>query len=201
MKKGPNVRQRFNTLRNDTYQELSKSGELPAEEIAPVDPGYIYKAGEKVRVLSLNMDGELLENPKNGLVPLQVGVMRVTLPLEQLRPLKREEKAEAEQRTRKKQAATSTGVGEIAMQKAAMISPELMLRGMRVEEAHPLLDKYMDDASAGGINQVRIIHGKGTGALRSAVWSFLTTHPGVASYRAGENSEGGDGATVVTMKK
>ena len=201
VKKGPNVRQRFNTLRNDTYQELSKSGELPAEEIAPVDPGYVYRAGEKVRVLSLNMDGELLENPKNGLVPLQVGMMRVTLPLEQLRPLKREEKAEAEQRTRKKLAATSTGVGEIAMQKAAMISPELMLRGMRVEEAHPLLDKYMDDASAGGINQVRIIHGKGTGALRSAVWSFLTSHPGVASYRAGENSEGGDGATVVTMKK
>ncbi len=200
VKKGPNVRQRFNTLRNDTYQELAQKGELPAEELAPIDPGHVYKAGEKVRVLSLNLDGELLENPKNGLVPLQVGMMRVTLPLEQLRPLKRSEAAEAEKRARAKQAALSTGVGEIAMQKAAMISPELMLRGMRVEEAHPLLDKYMDDASAGGINQVRIIHGKGTGALRSAVWSFLSGHPGVSSYRAGDNGEGGDGATVVTMK-
>ena len=147
------------------------------------------------------MDGELLEAPKNGLAPLQVGIMRVTLPLEQLRPLKREEAAEADKRTRQKQASVSTGVGEIAMQKAAMISSELMLRGMRVEEAQPLLDKYMDDASAGGINQVRIIHGKGTGALRGAVWSYLTSHPGVASFRAGENSEGGDGATVVVMKK
>ncbi len=62
-----------------------------------------------------------------------------------------------------------------------------------------MLDKYMDDAYAAGIHQVRIIHGKGTGALRRVVWDFLHEHPAVASCRLGEESEGGDGATVVTL--
>ena len=74
-----------------------------------------------------------------------------------------------------------------------------MLRAMRVEEAQPLLDKYMDDAAAAGIGQVRIIHGKGTGALRRFVWDFLSGHPSVDTYRLGEGSEGGEGATVVKL--
>ena len=80
------------------------------------------------------------------------------------------------------------------------ISPELMLRAMRVEEAQPLLDKYVDDAYAAGIGQARIVHGRGTGALRKAVWEFLRGHPAVASVRLGEMEEGGEGATVVTFK-
>jgi DNA mismatch repair protein MutS2 len=125
--------------------------------------------------------------------------MRVTLPLAQLRPLQAVPGASA--KTASKSAAASTGASEIAMRKAMQIAPELMLRALRAEEAQSMLDKYMDDAYSAGIHQVRIIHGKGTGALRKVVWEFLHNHPVVASCRLGEESEGGDGATVVTLVK
>ena len=198
-RKGPSVRQRLNTLKRDTYTAL-QAGEPAEEPPEPSDPSHIYRGNDRVRVVSLNMDGVLLENPRDGVVPVQLGAMRVTLPVDQLRPLKKAEISEAEKRSTRKSAGALSGASEIAMQKAAHISPELMLRAMRVDEAQPLLDKYMDDAAAAGIGQVRIIHGKGTGALRKAVWDFLSGHPSVDSYRIGEGSEGGDGATVVKMR-
>jgi DNA mismatch repair protein MutS2 len=197
-RKGPSVRQRLNKVKTDTYAAL-ETEEAPREPAEPLDPSHVYRANDRVRVVSLNMDGVLLESPRDGLAPVQLGAMRVTLPIEQLRPLKKAEAAEAEKRAGRKGAAVS-GASEIAMQKAAHISPELMLRAMRVDEAQPLLDKYMDDAAAAGIGQVRIIHGKGTGALRKVVWEFLSGHPSVDSFRLGEGSEGGDGATVVKLR-
>ncbi|HLJ55999.1 MAG TPA: endonuclease MutS2 [Chthonomonadaceae bacterium] len=198
-RKGPSVRQRLNTLRKDTYESLApeEAEQAPPE---PVDPTHVYRANDTVRVISLNREGVLLEAPRDGVVPVQIGAMRVTLPLEQIRPLNRAEASEAAKRTSRRTAAATSGASEIAMQKAAHIAPELMLRAMRVEEAQPLLDKYMDDAAAAGIGQVRIIHGKGTGALRRAVWEFLSGHPSVDSFRIGEGSEGGEGATVVRMR-
>jgi DNA mismatch repair protein MutS2 len=198
-RKGPSVRQRLSTLKTETYSAL-KTEEAP-EPLEPVDPSHIYRTNDRVRVVSLNMDGVLLENPRDGVVPVQLGAMRVTLPVEQLRPLKKAEISEAERRAARRNAAVTSGASEIAMQKAAHISPELMLRAMRVDEAQPLLDKYMDDAAAAGIGQVRIIHGKGTGALRKAVWEFLNGHPSVDSYRLGEGAEGGEGATVVSLRR
>jgi DNA mismatch repair protein MutS2 len=198
-RKGPSVRQRLNTLKTETYSAL-RTDETPHDPPEPIDPSHVYRANDRVRVVSLNMDGILLETPRDGVVPVQLGAMRVTLPLEQLRPLKKAEVSEADKRAARRTASATSGASEIAMQKAAHISPELMLRAMRVEEAQPLLDKYMDDAAAAGIGQVRIIHGKGTGALRKAVWEFLNGHPSVDSYRLGEGSEGGDGATVVKLR-
>jgi DNA mismatch repair protein MutS2 len=72
---------------------------------------------------------------------------------------------------------------------------------MRVDEAEPMLDRYMDDAFAAGLKEARIIHGKGTGALRKFVGDYLKSHPAVASYRLGDEGEGGDGATVVTFRQ
>jgi DNA mismatch repair protein MutS2 len=74
---------------------------------------------------------------------------------------------------------------------------ELDLRGMRVEEALPDLTKYLDDAYLAALPYARIIHGKGTGALREAVRQALSEHPLVASFRPGELNEGGDGVTIV----
>ncbi len=198
-RKSVGVRQKFNALRTETYASLEEPEELPREEVAPVDPNHRYRSGDRVRILSLNLDGQLLEEPRDGSVGVQVGAMRMTLPLEQLRPLLKAEAREAEKRTERKGGATS-GASEIAMQKAMHIAPELMLRGMRVEEALPLLDKYLDDAFAAGIGQARIVHGKGTGALRRAVWEFLQGHAAIASFRAGEDGEGGEGATAITFK-
>lgn len=199
-RKGVSARQKINTLRTETYGALTEQDDLPQEELAPLDPEHTFRSGDRVRVTTLNMDGQLLENPRDGVVAVQIGIMRATLPLEQLRPLQKTEAREAERRAERKAAPTGSGIGEIAMRKAMHISPELMLKAMRVEEAQPLLDKYMDDAYAAGIGQARIIHGKGTGTLRRVVWDFLRGHPAVASFRLGEESEGGEGATVVTFK-
>ncbi len=79
------------------------------------------------------------------------------------------------------------------------IPPEIHLIGRTTDEARDLLEKYLDDAFLAGLAQVRIIHGKGTGALRRAVEELLVSHPLVTSHRAGEGHEGGAGATVAML--
>ena len=103
--------------------------------------------------MTLNMDGQLLETPRDGVVAVQIGNMRATLPTEQLRPLKKTEAHDAERKSARQTASVATGVGEIAMRKQMHISPELMLRAMRADEAQSLLDKYVDDAYAAGLQQ------------------------------------------------
>ena len=76
---------------------------------------------------------------------------------------------------------------------------ELDLRGLRVEEAAPVLDKYLDDAYLAGLPYVRIVHGKGTGRLRQAMREQLAEYPLVSSYRAGGRHEGGEGVTIATL--
>jgi DNA mismatch repair protein MutS2 len=80
------------------------------------------------------------------------------------------------------------------------ISRELLLLGKTTDEARDLVEQYLDDAFMAGLANVRLIHGKGTGALRKAVRSLLSDHPLVESFRDGEPSEGGAGATVAALK-
>ncbi len=200
-RKGTSARKQLNTLRTETFSNLQSSAPKEMEELAPLEPGHRFKKGDSVRVVSLNMDGKILEEPKEGTAPVQMGSMRATLPLTQLRPLKKAEVREGTLKGDRKSSAQSSGAGEIAMRKSMQIAPELMLRAMRVEEAQPLLDKYIDDAYAAGIPQARIIHGRGTGVLRKVVWEFLKDHPAVSSFRNGDEGEGGEGATVVTFRK
>jgi len=77
---------------------------------------------------------------------------------------------------------------------------ELNIIGLRVEEALPLVDKYLDDCIRSRLNNVRVVHGHGTGALRAAVHQALKMNPQVSTYRLGGQGEGGVGATVVSFK-
>ena len=201
IRKGPDVRGRLNALRNETYNALSPGDATPAETLAPVDPNHVYRNGDRVRVVTLGIDGQLLENPRDGTVAVQMGAMRATLPLEQLRPLKKAEAAEIERKETKSAKSASTATSEIVLRKAMQIAPELQLRALRADEAQSLLDKYMDDAYAAGMAQVRIVHGKGTGALRKVVHDFLTGHSAVSNFRLAPENEGGDGATIVALKR
>ena len=80
------------------------------------------------------------------------------------------------------------------------ISDEIDLRGMTGDEAWPAVDKYIDDITVSGLHSARLIHGKGTGALRSALWSKLKKDPRIASYRIGQFGEGDSGVTIIEIK-
>jgi DNA mismatch repair protein MutS2 len=189
-RKGPSARQRLVSLRREVSQDLATPEAEPVEPI-PAE-GFALKKGDRVRVTTLGMDGNLLEDPRDGVVAVQIGAMRATLPVDVLRPAK----APVETPSSRPKSQAS----EIQMRKALHISPEVTIRAMRVDEAAPLLDRYMDDAYAAGLKQARIIHGRGTGALRKFVGDYLREHPGVDSFRLGDEGEGGDGVTIVTFK-
>lgn len=160
----------------------------PEEERLP--KGTDLSPGTLVRIANVGQDGEIVEGPVDGKVVVLIGAMRVSVPISVLR------KARGTQREVRAQ----SGESKMAMEKAREFEPEIHLRGMRAEQALIDVDKYIDDAMAAGMQQLRIVHGKGTGALRQVVWELLKNHPGVQSYRLGEPAEGGSGATIVTMK-
>lgn len=129
----------------------------------------------------------LEEANAQGEVMVQMGMARLSVNREQLSPAKvREEKPLRYQQS--------------FLEKIRTISPELDLRGKYAEEALEELDKYMDDAVLAGIDKVRIIHGKGTGALRRAVRTHLQNHHFVSDFHDGAIAEGGFGVTVITFK-
>jgi len=191
-RKGASARQKLKALREETYSALEPA---PMEPPEPAPTHHVYRRGDWVRIPALHLEAQVLEEPKNGEVVVQMGAMRATFPVDQLRPLEKAPIIPSSSASR----ATSSA-SEIALRKALQISPELTLLAMRVDEALSLLERYLDDAYAAGLSKVRIIHGKGTGALRRAVQQFLADHPLVASYRLGTAEEGGDGVTIVELK-
>ena len=100
----------------------------------------------------------------------------------------------------KEQKKERSGISQIKDDKAMNIKTEIDLRGLTIEEAEIEVDKYLDDAKIAGLNSVVLIHGKGTGALRSGLQQFLRAHHFVKSSRVGDSSEGGYGVTVVEIK-
>jgi DNA mismatch repair protein MutS2 len=130
---------------------------------------------------------------------VQLGIMRVNVPLTDLEPASA---AEVEEQTDSTESVTSSSTAQrLAAGKAQRFSDELHLRGMTVEEAVQRLDKYLDDAFLTGQKQVRVVHGKGKGVLRRAVHDYLSTHPNVADYRLAPRAEGGHGATIIVLEE
>src|SRR5690554_3568258 len=146
------------------------------------------KPGLQVKVLSLDKTGTVVSVSPPDEVVVQVGIMKVTLKATDLR-LSSFQKKESPKPGR-----------NVTKTAAADVSPEIDLRGKMVDEAGIEIDKFLDLAMLSGLNQVHIIHGKGTGALGKGVQEFLKTHPAVASFRYGKAGEGGSGVTVVTLK-
>ncbi len=181
-------------------------------EPLPVDeadiPDFLTK-GEKVRVTSLGgAEGVVLEDSGSGEVLVQVGLMRATVPLTGLRrlsgslgPAGPAKAATPAAKTAPGKAGGSDSASRIAMQKASTVAPEISLIGLRVDAALPRLDKWLDDVTAAGLESVRVIHGKGTGQLRKAVWEHLKGDSRILSYAMAGSDEGGAGATVVRIRE
>ncbi len=149
------------------------------------------KLGQTVYMVKLRQKGQVLELPnESGEILVQAGIMKVAVPLTEIRMVPEE----------KPNQARTSGEGRLGMRKAESVRNEIDLRGMLVEEATHLLDKYLDDAVLSGVGLVYVIHGKGTGALRAGVQDFLRHHPHVRTFRIGQHGEGDFGVTVVELK-
>lgn len=153
------------------------------------------RIGDSVKVISMNLKGTVhsLPNAKGDLY-VQMGILRSLVNINDLILLDDDSSMMAGVKANK------TGAGKIRMSKSASISPEINLIGKTTDEAIALLDKYLDDAYLSHLSSVRIVHGKGTGALRNAVQTYLRRQKHVKSFHLGEYGEGDAGVTIAEFK-
>ncbi|GAW92264.1 muts2 family protein [Calderihabitans maritimus] len=148
------------------------------------------KPGDYVEIPRLQQKGYVVSEPNTqGEVQVQVGILKLNVPLKDIR-LASGDKATEEQKA---------SIGRIMAEKTKNIRPEIDLRGMTVEEAVAAVERYLDDAVLSGLARVFIIHGKGTGALRTAIREYLSEHKQVKNFWFGSPKEGGTGVTVVEL--
>lgn len=156
-----------------------------------------FMVGMHVKVLTMNVIGTVSQIHKNkNQVTVLVGSLSTKMDIKNLAILKGY-KDPAETSSKPKGAG---GSGKIKMSKSSSVSSEINLLGYTVDEAIAVLDKYLDDAYIARIPQVRIVHGKGTGALRSGITSYLHGVPYIKEFRLGQIGEGAEGVTIVTFK-
>lgn len=152
--------------------------------------------GDMVLVHSLGMKGTVATLPNaKGKCFVQMGILRSEVNVNDLELLEEETL-----QNRKEQLRERSGAGKLKMMKSLQVSSSINLIGKTVDEAIPLLDKYLDDAYLAKLHQITIIHGVGTGALRNAVQSHLKKSKYIKTYRMGEYGEGGYGVTVAEFK-
>ena len=162
----------------------------PIKQHKPSD----FRLGESVKVHSLNLTGTVSSLPDaKGNMYVQMGILRSQVHISDLSIIEEPMTATECQRQR-------TSSGKMKMNKAMTVSPELNLLGKTVDEAIAELDKYLDDAYLSHLSPVRIVHGKGTGALRAGVHNYLKRQKHVKSYRLGAFGEGDAGVTIVEFE-
>ena len=152
------------------------------------------KLGDSVKIVSMGLKGTVSSLPdKGGRLFVQCGIIRSQVSLDDL--------ILVEEETIKTNKMQRTSSGRLKMSKSYTVSTEINLLGKTVDEALSELDKYLDDAYLAHLPSVRIVHGKGTGALRTAVQNYLRKNKVVKSYRLGEFGEGDAGVTIAEFKE
>jgi len=173
-------------------KELQEIGHDFAEEFVPrlkknsVAPVGLQR-GSTVRLEGYSQIGSLVEDPKDGHALVQLGMLKMTVPLNRL------ERADQKVVSQKPKSS-------VLLQKAIYATTEIHLRHMRAEEAQRDLEKFIDDAVLAGLPSIRIVHGKGEGILRKVSQTLLRKHPHVSEFRDGEPAEGGQGVTIASFK-
>ena len=153
-----------------------------------------FKLGESVKVLSMNLTGTITSLPDaKGNVTVQMGILHSQVHISDLEILEEAPSYSAKGMHR-------TSKGKMKMGKSFSVSPEINLLGKTVDEAVAALDKYLDDASLAHLSSVRVVHGKGTGALRAGIHNYLRRQKHVKSFRLGAFGEGDAGVTIVELK-
>ena len=180
------IRQQIAKTQNSSKIEVQK----PKKTYKPSD----FRLGESVKVLSMNLTGTVNSLPDSkGNLFVQMGILRSQVHISDLEIIEEPMSITAKQMRR-------TSSGKMKMGKSMHISPEINLLGKTVDEAIAELDKYLDDAYLAHLSPVRIVHGKGTGALRQGVHNYLKRQKHVKSFRLGAFGEGDAGVTIVEFK-
>ncbi|HJC47369.1 MAG TPA: endonuclease MutS2 [Candidatus Lachnoclostridium pullistercoris] len=168
---------------------IASGAKKPKKAVSPKS----LKIGDGVRVLTMNLNGTVSTLPNaKGDFYVQMGILRSLVNIKDVELL--------DEPVVTGPTLNKTGSGKIKMSKSSSISPEVNLIGMTVDEAIPVLDKYLDDAYLSHLNQVRVVHGRGTGALKAGVHKHLKKLKYVKDFRLGEFGEGDSGVTIVTFK-
>ncbi len=182
--------------RDKVRQKMTEAREraaIPKKAVQNTRAPEKLQIGDRVRILSMNLDGTVHTLPDaKGNLYVQAGILRYQVNRNDLVLLDDEEPA--------KPSAQHTGAGSLGMSKSRSVSTEINLIGMTVDEALTALDKYLDDAYLAHLKSVRIVHGKGTGALRTAVQNHLRRLSYIEEYHLGEFGEGDAGVTIATFK-
>lgn len=184
----------LNNLRNTLNYSLKEVNTVSNDSsisstISPKD----LSEGTKIIITTLNQKGIVVGKVKNNKVLVQVGTNKLNIDISNL---------ELDHSTNSKEEhKKSISTSAITNTKNKSISSEINLIGLNVDEATSILDKFLDDCSLSSLEKVHIIHGKGTGKLRSGVHAYLKKHPHVKSFRLGTFGEGETGVTVVELKK
>jgi len=176
-------RQALEEKRRELGEKLQQFEEKLPEKVEE------FAAGERVEIKSLKIPGEVISEPDaKGHVRVRTANLVVTVPVGDLA-----KKPPPEVGTRYS--------GKSSYDSPERVGTEVDLRGMTFEEAQPVIERFLDEALLVGVEQVYIIHGKGTGALREKVRKYLSRCPQVEAHRLGAWNEGGDGVTIVTLKR
>ena len=187
------LRNRLNNM------EPGLTAKQPSARKKKLDAAQLH-VGDTVKVLSMNLTGTVSSLPNaKGEVFVQMGIFRSAVPVSDLELVDVPTiSGDGVPQGKPRKGAGNTG--SIRMSKSATISPECNLIGMTVDEALPAMDKYLDDAYLAHMEKVRVVHGRGTGALRNAVHQHLRKLKYVKSFRLGEFGEGDSGVTIVEFK-
>lgn len=186
------IREKMNKRQENLKVEPAKVQAHKAHDISE------FKPGMHVKVLTMNVVGTVsqIHKAKNQ-VSVLIGSLNTKMDIKNLAILKGYKDPED---TKAASSKSGSGSGKIKMAKSSSVSSEINLLGYTVDEAVAVLDKYLDDAYIAKIPQVRIVHGKGTGALRAGVTSYLRGVPYIKDFRLGQIGEGAEGVTIVTFK-
>ena len=183
-------RERLRKKMEKTREGMTEEVKKPKKQYKPSD----FKLGEAVKVLSMNLTGTVHSLPDTkGNLMVQMGILSSKVHISDLEIVD-------EKPAYLKKTAARTSKGKVKMGKSLSVSPEINLLGKTVDEAVAELDKYLDDASLAHLTSVRVVHGKGTGALRAGIHQYLKRQKHVKSYRLGAFGEGDAGVTIVELK-
>lgn len=186
----------LNNLRNklnSSIKDLSTSTILENNSNKQAIKDEDIKIGATFLVNSFNQEGIILSNPKNNKVQVQIGSTKIFVETNNLSYL-------SKQKIKNSGSGNKVNTSSISNIKSKNATTKINVIGLNVDEATFIIDKFLDDAYLSKLQKVEIVHGKGTGALRQGIHTFLKTHPHVKSFRLGTFGEGETGVTIVEIK-